>query len=62
MIGRSVHCPVWMPFKHPMTGRRVNMLCNYTDRLIPQEEADKLHSIYNLPAAPGSLRMSDGIV
>lgn len=60
-MDKTIHFLVWRPFKHPITGLRVNMLCNYTDHIISEEQARELNTLYNVPAAPGSMRMSDGI-
>lgn len=59
-MDKTLHLMVWKPFRHPVTGARVNMLCNYTDRIISEEQARGLNELYNLPAAPGSMRMSGG--
>lgn len=62
-VDRTIHHLVWIPFKHPITGLRMNLLCNYNDHMIDQEQAEELHEQYNLPSAQGSMRMDvDGTI
>ena len=55
MSGKEIHLVVWMPFPHPMTGKRVNMLMNYSDRIIRDDEAEELRLHFDIPSSTGSL-------
>lgn len=59
--GQQVHQVVRLPFAHPMSGKRMYLLANVTDRIVSEEQALKLNRWYNRKAAQGSFPMSGGI-